>query len=208
MDADADRSARTATDSVLGAWGLAPLTADEARLPDQIETVAWRRGSQELPLVTNRSMLRLLDLPAVVALRVPGFLAPRYVGLVAMDVSRTVVSIDGVPVTVETEVMDRYWSGSAHVLWRDFDGLGPMLALGARGIAVVRLQELLRRAGAMDLKPSGVFDEATHAAVLDFQRAHQLETDGRVGPFTRIAPVRRRRGYERPTLSFRAEERS
>ena len=70
------------------------------------------------------------------------------------------------------------------------------------------MQELLRRSGAAKVETSGVFDEATRAAVMDFQRAHELEPDGRVGPFTRIALYARAGGYERPRLRADAEKQS
>ena len=42
------------------------------RLPDDLETVSWRRGLQALQLTANRSMLQLLDLPALLVVRLPG----------------------------------------------------------------------------------------------------------------------------------------
>jgi len=88
MDADAQRTAQTATEGILAAWGEHAITPDEARVPNELEAVAWRLGLQQMALTVNRSMLRLLDLPAVLALRVPGLTAPRYVALIAMDSSR------------------------------------------------------------------------------------------------------------------------
>lgn len=206
LNTDEQRSARAGTDAVLKAWGSTPLVADESGLPDQIEAVAWRRGLQELPLVANRSMLRLLDLPAVIALRVPGLLAPRYIGLIGIDESRVILSIESTTVIVDAEVLERYWSGDAHVFWRDFDELGPALAHGARGVGVLRLQELLRKVGGARIETTGVFDAATRAAVLEFQRSHRLDADGVVGTFTRIALYAAAGGYERPTLGGRVEE--
>lgn len=207
-DAEVPVSAHAATDAILAAWGERPLGADETRLPEEIESVAWRRGLQELPLTSNRSMLRLLDLPALVALRVPGFIAPRYVALTGIDGSRVVLSINGEAATVEAELLDPFWSGQAHVLWRDFDGLGPLLQRGAQGVAVVRLQQLLRRVGTFRGEATGVFDPATEAAVREFQRAHQLAADGLVGPLTRIVLYAGAGGYQRPALALRAQGRS
>ena len=65
-------SARAATAAILEVWGVQPLGVGEAQLPDDLEAVAWRRGLQDLELTGNRSMLRLLDLPALVPLQLPG----------------------------------------------------------------------------------------------------------------------------------------
>jgi general secretion pathway protein A len=205
---DTEASAQAATETILAAWGELPLAADEARVPDALEAVAWRRGLQELFLTSNQSMIGLLDLPAVVALQVPGSGVPRYAALTGMDDSRVVLSIDGVAATVVADQLEPLWSGQAHVLWRDFDGLGPVLGRGAQGVGVVRLQRLLRRAGAFFGEPTGKFDAAMETAVVEFQRSHRLEPDGLVGPLTRIVLYASVGGYRRPSLSLRSDEQS
>ncbi|HEY2385951.1 MAG TPA: AAA family ATPase [Candidatus Binatia bacterium] len=194
-------TARAATDGILAAWGEHPLAANETQLPDELETVAMRRGLLDVGLTGNRSMLRLLDLPAVLTLRFPGSTTPRFVALLGMDGTQAVLSIGGATTTVEAAALDRIWSGQAHVLWRDFDGIGGNLSRGARGVVVTRLQQLLQRAGVYHARPSGVFDADTRAAVVQFQRSNQLAEDGIVGPLTRIVLYRTAGGYPRPTLA-------
>jgi general secretion pathway protein A len=209
LDTQEQRSARTGIDALLAAWSSRLLAADEVALPERIDSVAWKRGLQELPLVANRSMLRLLDLPALIPLRVPGLATARYVALVGMDGSRVVLAVEGTTAIVEAELLDRYWTGDAHVLWRDFEELGPNLSLGVRGAGVLRLQELLRKVGKAGVAKTGVFDDATREAVREFQRTQRLAEDGVVGPFTRIALYAAAGAYERPTLVVGStEERS
>jgi hypothetical protein len=181
---DPAASARAATAAILAEWGERPLEGQETRLPENLESVAWRRGLEELQLTANRSMLRLLDLPALLEVR--GGPAPCWVAVTRMDTSQVVLSIDGTPVTANVDVLDSIWTGRASLLWRDFDGIGPTLRPGVRGAAVAHLQELLRRVGMEGVSPTGTFDSGTAKAVVDFQRAHQLDADGVVGPLTRI----------------------
>ncbi len=199
-DLDPDRSARGSIESLLAAWGVGALGETEAGSVDDLEAVAWRRGLQSLVLTGNRSMLQLLDLPALLTVRIRGYEVPRFVTLVGGDGAELVLEIDGRKVRLTGAQLDRLWSGQARLLWRDTGGLGPVLGVGTRGLAVMRLQDLLRQAGAMADEPTGVFDAATEHAVIAFQREHQLEPDGRVGPFTRIVLYGLGGGYERPTL--------
>jgi general secretion pathway protein A len=111
------------------------------------------------------------------------------------------LAADGAPISVTSDVFERSWSGKAYVLWRDFEGLGTMLRQGGRGIAVVRLQNILHRVDAFADEPTGVFDDATAAAVLEFQRTHLLEQDGLVGPFTDIVLYAAAGNYTRPRLA-------
>ena len=95
---DSRASARTATAAVLAAWGEHPLGDEETRLPEDLESVAWRRGLQELQLTANLSMLRLLDLPALLVVRAPGTTEAAYVALTGLDESRVMLSVNGRPV--------------------------------------------------------------------------------------------------------------
>jgi peptidoglycan hydrolase-like protein with peptidoglycan-binding domain len=98
-------------------------------------------------------------------------------------------------------MLDRVWFGDAHVIWRDFEWLGPTFGTEAKGAHVARLQRLLTRAGLYDGPASGVFDQATQTAVLGFQRSRRLDADCRVGRLTRIALYGVARSYEVPTLA-------
>ena len=150
-------------------------------------------------------MLRLLDLPALLELRVAGAAAPCWVPVTGMDDSRIVLGIDGASIAADAGVIEAVWTGRAHVLWRDFDALGPTLRPGVRGAAVAHLQDLLRRAGTEGVEPTGTFDAGTTRAVQDFQRRHRLEVDGVVGPLTRIVLYAEAGGsYHRPALAMPA----
>src|SRR5207247_2202290 len=89
---EARQSARVALGAILAAWRVPGLGADEADVPGQLEPIAWRRGLEVLPLTGNLSMLRLLDLPALLELRVPGATEPRYAGLLGVDDRGVVLS--------------------------------------------------------------------------------------------------------------------
>src|SRR5262249_60569563 len=110
----------------------------------------------------------------------------RYAALSAMDGTRILLTIDGQSMPVDSAFLDQYWFGQAHVLWRDFEGLGPTFGQEGRGAPVSHLQALLARAGIYEGPPSGQFDEATAAAVLDFPRSRRLGGGGPGGPLTRL----------------------
>jgi general secretion pathway protein A len=194
-------SARTAVDALLAAWRVHPLAADESPAPNDLAHTAQRRGLEYLSLMGNSSMLRMLDLPAIIELRIPEADGPRYAALTGLDGERFVLVIDGSPTPVDRTFLERHWFGQAHLLWRDFEALGPTFGRENRGAPVARLQSLLRRAGAYSGPETGRFDDATTAALLEFQRSRYLAPDGRVGRFTRIVLYAAAGGYPRPTLA-------
>ena len=193
-------TARGAMAAVLAAWHVSPLSEDEQPAPATFGAVAQRRGLDHLPLVGNGSMLRLLDLPAILELRIPGSEGPRFVALVGMTERQATLVIEGSPAVVDGTFLDHHWFGEAHILWRDFESLGATVGREGRGVTVARLQSLLRGLGAYRGSVTGVFDDATESAVIDFQRSRFLVADGRVGRLTRIVLYAAAGGYPRPTL--------
>ncbi len=198
-----DASARTALDAVLRAWQVPPLAPSEAAAADDFQRIADRRGLDHLAITGNTAMLRLLDVPAVLELQLPGTSGPRYAALVGMQDGAPVLALgDGSLVTVQTTFLEQTWYGQAHVFSRDFEGLGPGTLDGrSRGARVTRLQGLLKHIGAYGGPESGLFDPATSAAVLEFQRSRYVSADGIVGPLTRVALYAAAGGYPRPTLT-------
>src|SRR5262249_29711908 len=195
-------SAEAAVDALLAAWHAPALAPDEPVGPGVLARIARQRGLEYLPVVGTASMLRVLDLPAVLELHVPGADEPRYAALTALGAARPVLVIAGKPTEVDPDFLDQHWFGQAHVFWRDFEALGSVnLQPSARGGAVARLQALLLRAGANGVVENGTFDAATTAAVLDFQRSRLLLADGRVGRLTRIVLYASAGIYPRPTLA-------
>jgi general secretion pathway protein A len=200
---DSAASARAALDVVLHSWQVPSLSADETTTADDFEHIADRRGLEHLALRGNTAMLRLLDVPAVLELQLPGASGPRYAALVGLRGGAPLVAIgDGPPVPVSQAFLERAWYGQAHVFSRDFEALGPGTISGhSRGARVTRLQGLLKRIGTYGGEESGLYDAATTSAVLDFQRSRYVSADGIVGRLTRVALYAAAGGYPRPTLS-------
>jgi general secretion pathway protein A len=198
-------SARGALESILAAWHVQPLVAKEMRGLEDVPEIVRQRGLETLALRSNRSMLRIFDLPALLEVQPPGVDGPRHATLMHLDEQEAVVLINGAPVASDVAEVDRMWTGRAYVIWRDFENLGGTFGRGAQGPRVARFQRLLRRAGYYAGVPTGEYDQATEAAVLEFQRAYGLVADGLVGQLTRIVLYARAGGYPHPALAIRPE---
>jgi hypothetical protein len=195
-----DRSLRDAVDNVLAAWHVAPLAGAEKVTPDELEDIVHRRGLEDLKLTGNLSMLRLLDLPAILEIRLPGTRDSSFVTLSVIGNDDVALRAGGETLRVAPGLLDRVWFGDAHVVWRDFEWLGPTFGNDAKGPHVVRLQRLLTRVGVYNGAATGAFDAPTEAAVLGFQRSRRLDADCRVGRLTRIALYSAAGAYPLPTL--------
>jgi general secretion pathway protein A len=105
------------------------------------------------------------------------------------------------PLVVEPEDLASHWDGEAHILWRDLEALPELLAPTQRGKGVRWLQVALIELGYLSGEPSGYFDPGTAKALRVFQDEYTLDSDGRVGPLTKMALYRALPRYPIPRLS-------
>lgn len=195
-------SAYEATEALLRSWEAPALAPAEASSPTlDLTRIARSRGLEYLAIQGNLSVLRVLDLPAILEL-IPDDGSPaRFVTVERLEQDLATVSVGRAPIEISPEVLGEAWFGKAHLFWQDLDRLGPMLAIGASSPAVGRLHELLRAADAYDGATTSVFAPATEEAVLRFQRSKRLVADGKVGPMTMIALYQSVSGDRLPHLA-------
>ena len=190
---DTRSSAHEALDAVFTAWSVRTLGPREPADAGAFTGAAMRH----LLVSSNGSLLRALDLPAVLELNVPGADGVRYATVVGLSTAGATFVVGDASIPVDRAFLDRAWFGRAHVFWRDFDAIGSITREPSGGVR--RLQGLLRRAGTYHGPETGLFDGATRGAVLEFQRNRFLVADGHPGPLTRIM-LYDIAGYPRPTL--------
>src|SRR5437667_392640 len=195
---DTDASAREGLNAVFAAWSVRALEPHEAAEAIAFTGPAARRGLGHLLVSSSGTLLRALDLPAILELNLSDASGVRYAAVVSLSSAGATLVVGDAPGAVDRTFLARAWFGPAHVIWRDFCGIGLGTREPSQGIR--RLQALLRRAGTYGGPDTGVFDRATRAAVVDFQRGRFLVTDGRPGPLTRILLYDIAGGYPRPTL--------
>jgi hypothetical protein len=192
-----------ALDAVLDAWGLAPAGARSLTL-DAATTELRSRGLvlHAVEQADVGSLARLGHL-ALLTLRAPDG-SERHLLLerVGLESARLVGLLgDATPVEVPRGELDARARGAARVVWRDFEGLPPVLRWGFRGPAVEWLQRSLSDLGYLETPATGEYDGATVGAVRAFQADRGLHPDGEVGPRTKMALYRALEGYPSPRLA-------
>jgi len=193
-------STTAAVQALLQRWNERPLEPHEMVIPMDLDAIAARRNLHYLSISGTVSMMRILNLPAILELVMPGAVGPRYAVLRGIDEAACLLAIDGNVLTVEPSFLDAYWLGQAHIVWRDFEGLSPSLAKGTTGGRVRRLQEMLAQLTFYTGPITGVFDDDTEMAIAAFQRSRRLFADAIVGRLTRIVLYDALGDYEHPRL--------
>ena len=185
---------------LLALWEAGPVAQDELAAGTlDLEAIASARGLRYLSIDLNEALLALLDLPAMLELRLPGEDSVRYVLMDRIDTTRATVRLAG-EVTVSSGALRQWWSGRAHILWKDTAELRRDLGPGTGGPAVHKLQGLLAQAGVLQTPPTSLYDELTENAVRRFQESKHIVSDGIAGPITQILLNNSLGNVRRPTL--------
>jgi general secretion pathway protein A len=204
------QSARlVAVKALLRQWG-SDSDPDSATVlnPGGFYEAAAESGLQCRDTWANMTKLRVLDLPCVLQVFLPGDDAhPFYMAVTGLDgdTATVITDYDGETTQIDIGVIERYWYGRAFVFWKEFEPLENLLVRGATGPSVAWLQNELVRQGYLSGTVTAIYDEATANAVSLFQRRYRLLADAKVGPETRMALYGASARYPVPHLSTDTE---
>lgn len=199
---DHHTAALAATASLLEAWEVDPLRADErSGTRVDLQTIAGRRKLGYLPTSGTLSRLAMMNVPAILELSLPDSGQRRFALLAGIAGPNIIVRFGEMGTLLTPQDVERVWLGDAHLFWRDFENFSPRLVPGSVGSEVKRLQQLLARVGVYPAEPSLTYDAATTEAIARFQRSRRLIPDGIVGPLTKIVLYGALPDYQHPRLS-------
>ncbi len=145
-------------------------------------------------------LIRGLDRPGVLTLYDEAG-QPAYAVLAALGPeSASLRGADGAVQTVQLSALAKAWRGEFATLWRVPPAYPGRVSSGQSGPTVDWVaQQLARFQGEAAPAASGAYDAALQERVADFQLAHGLKPDGRVGPMT-LMQLNRVAGVDEPRL--------
>jgi len=180
-------SAALAFNAVAPLWKVQPFT-DEAG-PERFASLKVATGKRGLQLAKFSASLDVplrSNTPAILEYTLPGVTGKRYVAVTASSASGQLTvapPLLGRTSFTRSEI-EAFWSGRGYVPWKNYRQIPRLVAVGARGTGVTRLQELLRTVGVYNGPQNGVFDAATIAAVRKFQAGRGIGPTGTVDSLT------------------------
>lgn len=199
-------SRKSAVTTVLSIWQQPRPNADmiPAGLDDAsfFEIIARQYGLRSYVAQDNWTLVRKLDLPAIVALTNGRSDDPVFLALVGWN-GQVLTFEDGkggAVIESDFETMRPFMTGSAYIFWKNVLGYDMIIGYGADTRAISGVKTLLRQIGYDQISRSSDFDLSTRAAVIDFQARHKLSVDGLVGPLTKIMLLQDAGTFNVPTL--------
>lgn len=198
------KNAVHAFNALVSFWQLSPVAQFKEQYPlmKQIKGQADKRHLELAPFKGKIDELLNLDSPALLALSPKGMKGGYFVALTGVHNGKLLIqpSLLGRNEFSKAEIAP-LWSGLAYIPWRNGENIPNVMALGATGPDVIRLQVLLQAAGFNSTEVNGFYDKNTLKAVKDFQVSRRIVATGKVNPITLIQLYKAVNGSSAPSLA-------
>lgn len=190
-DTPADGSRERCLQILLALWGTDGSVPEDIAGIDEdasfFSAAAARNGLILQHVRADLSIIFSLNLCAILGFDVPDHGRVYLAAIGAGNQNMTLDNgISGCRITAPDKEIDRYWSGDAYVLWKNFYNYQGTIPITSPDTSIVTLKLHLRDLGHDYIDISAVYDPATRAAVERIQAAHGIPVDGYVGPLTRM----------------------
>ena len=135
----------------------------------------------------NLTLIEKLNLPAIMAFKLPGRPDRGYLTLrEIIDQDVILTSGDNTLIVAGPDSLGTYYTNSAYIFWKNFRALEGTIPLTSSGGTIMGLKMLLKEIGFDGIRIDTRYDSKTREAVRSVQFRHGLKTDGYVGPLTKI----------------------
>jgi len=160
---------------------------------------------QVLHLVTDAdlNLVQNINLPAIFTFYLEDSPEPRFLAAVYADREK-LYFLDAdhdFMLMVDKNVVLKYWSGEAYVIWKNFLNLQGMITPQSEGSAVKTLKYILQQLGYRQLDTTDRYDKETFEIIKHIQKKNGIKTDGLVGPLTKIILYNESIAFEKPSLA-------
>jgi len=150
---------------------------------------------------SNLSMVRAINLPAVIEVYEKALFTPVYLTLLAFDGDRVAVADPRAGLREMSEQdLGEMWFGRLTILVPSSVKPKTILGRNANGPEVRMLQVRLKKLGYFEGEPNGFYGDSTEAQVRHFQQQNRIKIDGLVGLETNLVLFSRLAGEEAPRL--------
>ncbi len=168
----------------------------------------FRLASKQNGLLIRRiegdlSLVRKLNLPAILVFYLPKDLSPKYLTLTKIDSKKITFKSGREENMIEVGLNDleSYWSGVAYIPWKNFLSLSGTIPLDSAKDSIITLKMLLRDIGFNEIEINPFYDQRTRQAIKEIQKKYAIRVDGVVGSTTKIVLYNEKKFLETPHIT-------
>jgi general secretion pathway protein A len=152
---------------------------------------------------TDMTLLKKLNLPAILEFYPPGSPSPGYLTLSQIEGDQIILQgkNETERIVTDLEELEFYWSGVAYLPWKNFHSIWGTIPAQTYKDSVITLKLLLQDLGFENVAIDDQYDGLTQHAVKTIQAKYGIPVDGYVGPLTKIILYKEKNTFEMPQLS-------
>ncbi len=193
QDMDVRKARHLALTHVLELWGEKP------RIPPQLDAMtndfaffrqaARRNGLSVVRIGCDFDLIRRLNLPAILEIRLPEYAGPGFLvirGINTADVSLSRARANQL-IEAAIDAVQPYCTGNVYIPWKNFLPFNGVIPRKVPHESIIMLKMYLKEIGYDQISISPHYDWETEQAIKQIQEKYGLKTDGVVGPLTKIA---------------------
>lgn len=198
-------SRRLALVAAADLWGATP--EEKSYLENMSEDEAFFRlaaeqiGLQLRDVKWDLSLVRQINLPAILELYEGGGLSPHYLTVYALEQGRIYLTNKNVRIKTSPEELETYWTGRSFILWKNFYNIDGTPPYNSSGNSILSLKLLLQDIGFPHLDITEDYDDRTKDAIIAIQKKYGIAQDGVVGSTTKIALYNEKKSLFKPHIS-------
>ena len=205
---NARHSRNSAMLETLRLWSPAASINDQVNMIETDQTffreAAGKNGLLVQPIVTDTGLdlILSLNIPAILTFYLPNHAWPQYLTIAGVDNKNVYMTISdqGNLTPVDKNILLRFWSGEAHIVWKNFLNLNGIITEASDPSSIKALKELLHALGYDNIVINSYFDSETKQLIKEIQARNRLNADGKVGPLTKIALYNENSTFAKPGL--------
>lgn len=196
-EAENCRQAMTVLARLWGAEGAVPATGPSG--PEGLRTLARAAGLRVDPLRANLELLKRLDIPVLLEVKLPGVRGARYLALtgVTREGGLRVSPALGGEATLTRKRLGSIWEGRCYLVWRNYRQLPFILSRSAAGRDMAAAGRLLEQNG---IRRPGNSHTALESSLKAYQNRRGIAPDGRLGALTMLLLYRDAGDFAVPRL--------
>jgi len=208
QDMDVRKARQLALESVLDRWGNeAVITPELEALTDNyafFREAAAPSGLSVIRVACNFNLIKMLDLPAILEIKLPEYPAPGYLTIRKIDDRQITLSRARMNqlISVKLDTIRPYCTGAVYIPWKNFLVYKGAIPRTGPHESIIALKMHLHDLGFDHIDLNPYYDDQTEQAVKQIQQAYGLDPDGIVGPLTKIVLFNEKKSLNIPHIAY------
>lgn len=209
-DMDMEATRETALAHILSLWNqqavieFDPFTREIISDPYFFKIAAGRYNLEILQINPEPSLIRKLNLPAIVGVASPDQNTNGYLAVVGITAENEYIILSkntDEQIRVDQDDLMSFLNGEGYIVWKNIFGTGGIISETSPEASVVSVKLFLRQIGFSTIDPTPVYDQPVREIVKKIQAKYGLVEDGLVGPMTKIVLMHEKERGSTPCLA-------